>query len=142
MVSLDRVFDVATDGFNGNIEAYLANAHEEYAVNFLNRLVDDSELISRFEELSKKNNLEILVIKSLNVEEEYRGNGYGSSILDGILCESDCDIALLEVDMGETQVEGFDLLEFYLRHGFEILSGNILIYPAGAVPVISPSCGV
>lgn len=63
---------------------------------------------------------QIACIKNVNVEEDERGQGYGSQLMYAAIEELDRHgvECFLQVDEGEEQQEGFDLYEFYKRFNF------------------------
>lgn len=76
---------------------------------------------------------EILIIKNINVDEEFQGQGNGSQILCDLINDSYANAAILVCDIGESQKSGFVLEKFYEENNFKtILNDNgypIMVYP-------------
>lgn len=76
------------------------------------------------DEISKDINLPVGCIKNINIEEEFRGKGFGNKILNYFmdLCiDNDVKNIILIADMDENQIEGFDLVKWYESKGFEVI---------------------
>lgn len=75
---------------------------------------------------------EVTVIKNLHVDDGFRGQGVGGSLLDEALSHS--EMALLVADGFEEQLPGFSLLKFYEDRGFVTIKtlnvGYLMMYPA------------
>lgn len=62
----------------------------------------------------------IAVLKNMEVDEEHRGQGHGSELVDLFLQElGGGGVAMLECDLAESQANGFSLKAFYEEFGFE-----------------------
>ncbi len=128
-----RHISIDSENNEGNIEGYIVNCLEENYQNFLRDNLEDQNKLNIIINFIKEKNIEnILVVKNLNVEEEYQGQGIGRSLLEESL--EDCDIALLISDKYENQREGFSLDNFYESSDFVSLlstsSGNLMCYPS------------
>jgi len=68
------------------------------------------------------------ILKNINVDEEYQGEGYGVDLMESFLTEcSHCSYIVLIVDLDESQRKGFSLIDWYKSFGFGIwgeASGN------------------
>lgn len=130
MNSFSKTYTEEDDGFNGNCEAYLIDSKKSNLLNWLEKEVADSEKIySVIKELTT----EILIIKNINVDEDFQGQGNGGQILCDLINESFADSAILVCDIGESQKEGFILEKFYEENNFKtILKNNsypLMVYP-------------
>lgn len=128
-----RHISIDSENNEGNIEGYIVNCLEENYQNFLRDNLEDQNKLNIIINFIKEKNIEnILIVKNLNVEEEYQGQGIGRSLLEESL--EDCDIALLISDKYEKQREGFSLDNFYESSDFISLlntsSGNLMCYPS------------
>ncbi len=118
------------DGFEGNSEAYSVSTQKENLKNWLNKEVFDS---GNLYEIIKNLTQEILIIKNINVSENFQGQGNGTTILCDLIQDSFASAAILICDVGESQREGFVLERFYEENGFKtILIQNdypLMVYP-------------
>lgn len=75
----------------------------------------------------------ILIIKNINVDEQFQGQGFGAEILCNAINESYSSSAILLCDIGEGQREGFVLEEFYKENGFETILNKdgypLMVFP-------------
>ena len=130
MNSLSKVYTEDEDGFNGNCEAYLIQTEKKNLFNWLYEEVSEPE---RLYESIKGLVEEILIIKNINVDEEFQGQGNGSQILCDLINDSYANAAILVCDVGESQKTGFVLENFYEENNFKtILNDNgypIMVYP-------------
>lgn len=115
MEIIEKNFDEENDGFEGYMLAYTINPSKE---NNLSNFLRDEGIPEAFINQIERINDEILVIKNIYVDEEYRGNGYGNEILEELLSHSLSGKVILIADMDETQQEGFNLIAFYNSYGF------------------------
>jgi len=61
------------------------------------------------------------ILKNINVNPEYQGQGFGIDLMENFLTEcSHCSYVILIADLGEEQREGFNLVEWYKQFGFTI----------------------
>jgi predicted GNAT family acetyltransferase len=127
----EKNFSEEEDGFDGDVLAYQANIKSPNVLNFLKDNVDNHEKVL---EILSKHTEEILIVKNLNVSEEFRGKGFGSEILTNILNESFAKCSILVCDIGESQLPKFNLEKFYESNDYlTITSKNdypIMIYPS------------
>jgi ribosomal protein S18 acetylase RimI-like enzyme len=68
--------------------------------------------------------LPVAILKNVNVEPEFRGEGIGSSLMDQFFVEADIGDAVsfvLIADTSEQQDGGFDLVRWYEGYGFEVV---------------------
>lgn len=115
MEIIEKNFDEENDGFDGYMLAYTINPSKE---NNLSNFLRDEGISEAFINQIERINDDILVIKNIYVDEEYRGNGYGNEILEELLSHSLSGKAILIADKDETQQEGFNLITFYNSYGF------------------------
>lgn len=82
-----------------------------------------------------------LVIKSIYVDEDFRGQGIGSRLLDDLLDNTSAQSILLVADVLHDQRKGFDLIKFYRDRGFGVLHdmkhGPLMMYPYNTCTEIS-----
>ena len=130
MNSFFKTYTEEEDGFNGSCEAYLIDSKKNNLLNWLEKEVADSEKIYS---VIKALTTDILIIKNINVDEDFQGQGNGGQILCDLLNESFADSAILVCDIGESQKEGFLLEKFYEENNFKtILKNNnypLMVYP-------------
>lgn len=117
----------------GSIEGYSVSYNDENYKIFLDENLNDKVYLSKIIDFIKLNKFEnIKIIKNLNVEDEYRGQGIGSDLLNSET--NSADIVLLISDKYESQIKGFLLDKFYEAAGFHKLtetgSGALMCYPA------------
>jgi GNAT superfamily N-acetyltransferase len=118
MNDLSKVYEEEDDGFNGNVDAYHIETKEENLKNWLEAEVNDNgDLYKIIKKLTK----DILIIKNINVDEEFQGQGFGGEILCNVINDSYTSSAILLCDIGESQRDGFLLEEFYKENGFETI---------------------
>ena len=127
---ISKVFTEDEDGFNGNCEGYVINTNAENLPNFLSEYtVNAQNIVNAIKNIKD----EILIIKNINVDEEFQGCGYGGEILSYILNESYCSTAILICDTSESQKEGFILEKFYENNDFKTIyyTNNypIMVFP-------------
>lgn len=106
----------------GRAEGYAVDSDAEQLVNWLRHRhgVTDPECVAdlrtRFGRIAFLNNL--------NVDEASRGLGHGTRLLNDFIEAAGAvgaETVLLLADAFETQADGFDLVTWYRRHGFEVL---------------------
>lgn len=117
----------------GSLEGYIVNSKDESYRNFIQNEVSDNVLASKLISFIEGNNYEnILVIKNINVGEDYQGNGYGKEMLENAL--GNCSVSILISDKYEEQRENFNLERFYETSNFikmgEGSSGGLMAYPS------------
>lgn len=131
MQDYSKVYTEEEDGFEGNSEAYVCSTNKENLLNWLSNEVNNSEKIYA---IIKELVGEILIIKNINVDEEFQGQGNGGQILCDLINDSFASGAILLCDIGESQKEGFILEKFYESNDFKtILKTNdypLMIYPS------------
>lgn len=73
-----KIYSEDDDGFEGNYEAYKVSTDKENLLNWLdNEVSNPQKLYKIIQELTEN----ILIIKNLNINEEYQGKGFGGEIL-------------------------------------------------------------
>lgn len=130
MSDFSKTYTEEDDGFEGNCEAYLIDTKKENLLNWLNKEVGESENLYKI--ISSLID-DILIIKNINVEEEFQGQGNGGSILCDLINDSYANGAILLCDIGESQKEGFILEKFYEENNFKTITRNndypLMVYP-------------
>lgn len=122
--------DIDEDG--GTIFGYSVNSQDENYKFFLKEEISNEKLAKKIIEYIEKNiKGEINIIKNINVEEEFRGQGIGKSMLEQ--SNANCEISILISDKYEIQKDNFILDDFYLNNGYEKVldspAGSLMIYP-------------
>ena len=124
----------------GAIDGYTVSVNEENYKNYLISETNDKEKSKIIIEAIEKNGNEVLVIKNLNIEEEFRGQGFGKMLMEDAMSESCADIIVLVADAYESQLPGFVLENFYKKFDFETIietgAGPLMIYPKELAEVI------
>ena len=130
MRDYSRQYTEDQDGFEGNCEAYLIPTEKENLFNWLSKEIDNPEKVYLALKTYAQN---ILIIKNINVEEDFRGQGNGTQILCDLIGDSYTDAAILVCDIGESQKEGFVLEKFYQENNFKtvLIHNNypLMVYP-------------
>ena len=109
---------IEEDGeFIGSIEGYEVSTDREQLRNWLQKY-DKGEL---YETLSNKYDT-IAIIKSIHVDDEHRGQGYGNELFEGFIGSTSARAVLLVADRYESQSEGFNLQKWYEGYGFKVIS--------------------
>lgn len=118
----------------GDADGYVTDTASEKLENWVNvrHKLNNDEFIghvkSSFETISFLNNM--------NVDENSRGQGFGSDLLEKFIDEAANRMAeaiILFADTEEEQEEGFDLIQFYESYDFEVVKK----YPDGALMLLS-----
>lgn len=131
MEDFSKVYSNEDDGFEGSIECYVVKTEKENLKNFLfKELGDDGNIYN----IIKENTDEVLIIKNVFLEPEFRGKGYGLQMISDILTESYCKSSILVCDTHESQKPGFKLEQFYESIGFLSVTENkqncpLMVYP-------------
>lgn len=130
MRDYSREYEEEKDGFSGSCEAYLIPTEKENLYNWLSKEIDKPEIVYKaLKEVAK----DILIIKNINVDEDFRGQGNGTQILCDMIGDSYAQSAILLCDIGENQHEGFVLEKFYEENNFKtvLLHNNypLMVYP-------------
>lgn len=130
MKDFSKIYTEEDDGFNGNCDAYLINTNQINLLNWLTKEISESEKLYRIiNELTD----DILIIKNINIDEEFQGEGNGTEILNELINKSYTKAAILVCDIGESQKEGFILEKFYTKNNFKTIFNEnnypIMVYP-------------
>lgn len=126
-----EVIESEEDG--GSISGYTVSVNEENYKNFLEEnIADDIKRKHIIGFIEAKGYQTITVIKNLNVDREYRGQGIGKGLLEDAIASS--QFAMLISDKHESQVRSFVLNKFYENAGFEKIvntsGGYFMTYPS------------
>lgn len=142
MQHFSKTYSEDEDGFNGNIEAYIVSTQKENLLNWLTKETPDADKIYS---IIKNLTSEVLIIKNINVEEEFQGQGNGTQILCDAINDSYANAVILICDIGESQKEGFVLEKFYESHDFKTIQKNddypLMVYPSSLAEKIIKELG-
>ncbi len=127
-----RVIELNEEDY-ATLSGYSVSSNQENYKNFLINNISNENLANKIIEfITKKDFNDVVIIKNLNVEEEYRGQGIGKNLLEEAIAEA--EIAILISDKYETQKKGFVLDKFYINSDFEPVlntsSGSLMVYPS------------
>ena len=118
------------DGFYGEIHAIEYDSNIINIENWLNlQKVPNAKKIKK---VLEKNVNKVLILKSINVEEEYQGKGYGSEMFEEMLNETYPEAIILLCDNENKQKNGFILEKFYEGYDFKrvnSLNSPLMVYP-------------
>ncbi len=104
----------------GSLEGYVVNSDAVNIFYFFEAYTDKAKATQLYKQI--KNSFKtVCIIKNINVDEEFRGKGFGSKLLNNVFELYDADAYLLMADTYEEQHEGFDLIKFYEAFGFKKL---------------------
>jgi GNAT superfamily N-acetyltransferase len=117
----------------GEITGYSVNFKSENYEFFLADCISNKNTLDKIIGFIKKEEFNnITIIKNLNVEEEFRGQGIGKALLENAV--SDGNIVLLISDKYESQLKDFLLDKFYEQADFlkitDTSSGSLMCYPS------------
>lgn len=110
----------------GSYEGIVHSDMEKIKNWFLKRGIDYKLYINQLE-------LPVAFLNNINVDLEYRGEGYGNELYSEFeqeCYEYDSKCIILESDSGESQMEGFNLDNWYQSFDYEIIgkeSGNSIM---------------
>jgi predicted GNAT family acetyltransferase len=130
-MNISKKYDEEEYGYSGSIEAYSVETKKENLKNFLNSQANDD---GRIYDILKNLVDDILIIKNINIDEEFQGQGFGSDVLSNTLNEANAQSAILICDITESQKAGFNLEKFYESHDFKTVS-SYLDYPLMVFPL-------
>ena len=124
--------NVELDEEGGSLSGYVVSYNAQNYKNFLAEEIRDEKRLKAVIAFIEQNQYEqVLIVKNLNVDEEYQGQGIGRTLLENAL--ENCSIALLIADSGETQRENFELEKFYEGSDFMTVSnevsGPLMVFP-------------
>lgn len=131
MKQYSKNYSLEEDDFEGSIECYSVDTKKENLKNWLESEVgDNGQIYAAIQSLAK----EILIIKNVYLEEEYRGQGLGQDIINEALGDSFSNAAILVCDTYESQKSGFNLEKFYESVDFKTIETNsqncpLMVYP-------------
>lgn len=109
----------------------LLTMNGEALINYLKENINDTGVIYKCVNSIVR---ETLIIKSLNVLEEYQGKGYGKKILIDTMNKYKPESIILIADIGKRQRAGFDLVTFYKKNEFKEIS-ECMFYPLMFWPI-------
>jgi len=123
---------VELDEEGGSLSGYVVSYSDSNYKNFLTEEIRDEKRLKAVIEFIEENQYDqVLILKNLNVEEDYQGQGIGRNLLEEAI--GDCSIALLIADANETQRDNFELEKFYEGSDFTTVSnevsGPLMVYP-------------
>ena len=96
-------------------------------MNWANKEGVSEELIQELIKPKKPeepNQLPVAIMKNAFVPEEDRGQGIGSQLVEDFISEADYEGAksiILIADLGQSQAEGFSLVDWYKGYDFEVV---------------------
>jgi GNAT superfamily N-acetyltransferase len=123
---------VELDEEGGSLSGYIVSHSDNNYKHFLSEEIRDEKRLKAVIEFIEENQYDqILIIKNLNVEDEYQGQGIGRNLLEDAIGE--CSIALLIADANESQRDNFELEKFYEGSDFMTVSsevsGPLMVFP-------------
>lgn len=128
-VAMKRL-DCDTDG--GALDAYEVPVEAEQVGNWLGTEVGGA-LGEALSSAIREDCSVAAILKSLRVDDERRGEGLGSELMDRFLDQVSADVILLVADAHESQAEGFSLRGWYEDYGFAVVAetnaGPLMVYP-------------
>lgn len=80
------------------------------------------------EEFKEKGFHTVVLMHGIEIDRKQRGKGYGDDLLNKFLEEAKGLPIVLSADTAQRQVEGFNLVDWYQKHGFE-LTGAGSVFP-------------
>ncbi len=87
----------------------------------INNWIESERVQPNLDSISDKELFPIGILKNINVNPEYQGQGFGLDLMNNFLEEcSHCSYVILIADLGEEQREGFDLVDWYKQFGFTV----------------------
>lgn len=111
------------DDLIGSFEGYVVDKNEENWRNFLKKEVSESRVVDfLINKIENSKTTKVAVLRNINIEDEYRGNGYGDELMGVFINDAGnngADVFLLVADKLESQNEGFDLRNWYEGYGYE-----------------------
>lgn len=133
MLDVSNCFSSENDGFTGSLDGYIINPKlEGNLLVYLQKHLSSEMADHLSQEVARFSQGRCLVLRNINVEDEYQGAGFGSQMLNALIDEHAPDCVVLILDEGESQREGFSLQTFYERQGFARAEPEqlVMIYPA------------
>lgn len=124
--------EIDIENEHGSLQGYSVSSREENYKEFLKKELSNEKTSKKIIEYIEKNiKGNIGIIKNINVDEEYRGNGIGQNMLQEALFN--CEIAILVSDKYEQQLNNLKLDDFYSKNDFgktfDASSGSLMIFP-------------
>jgi N-acetylglutamate synthase-like GNAT family acetyltransferase len=118
----------------GGASGYVVESSREQVRNYLGDFTDQAPKIAAW--LTARVGY-VGVLKNLNVDEEARGQGTGTRLLEGFLDEAlqhQAGAVILIADADEKQQAGFDLEHWYASHDFTAVmptsAGPVMVFPS------------
>ena len=107
----------------GNVRAVIHN-ELSYVENWFSKYFDQENQELIIEKLLSMDSdpFPIAFLNNVNVEDEYRGQGYGNSIYEyyeNWATSNGANYSILVADVDETQQDGFDLNKWYESYEYE-----------------------
>ncbi|MEK6829532.1 MAG: hypothetical protein AABY15_05390 [Nanoarchaeota archaeon] len=114
------------DNYVGNVYGVIHHDREH-----LNNWIEGERISADFNSIPDSELFPIGILKNINVEDDYKGQGRGNELFDRFIEEaSHCSYITFIADTSEEQNKGFDLINWYKRKGFNIFGDS------GGMPVM------
>lgn len=103
---------------SGTAEGYVCHFKDENWRNYLESILLEED-VKKIEKMFAENNAQkIAVFKNMYVDEESRGDGIGTELVECFLEEAnEADFIILEADIQESNL--FNLVNWYQSYGFK-----------------------
>ena len=101
----------------GSLEGYCIGIDQEQPANWLQKNGLDTSIIN----VIRHSVTNVAFLNNMNIQNEHQGNGHGKEMLFDFLTQCsihNVDVVLLIADTGESQREGFNIVQWYKRFGF------------------------
>jgi N-acetylglutamate synthase-like GNAT family acetyltransferase len=111
---------IAYSDERGAVEGYSVSSNDERVINWFEHRhkIFDSSVV----EMLRTRFSDIAFLNNIAVWDDYRGEGYGADMLqwfEASASDKGAQAVVLLADTGEEQAEGFDLVEWYIKEGYE-----------------------
>lgn len=139
-----KEIDLSNEG--GSLTGYIVDAREPNLENYLAQHTSISKAIMHH---LRQRGERIALLRNLHIDEDLRGNGFGSDLVGQFFVEAaegGATAYLLICDEAEGQAEGFDLCEWYKSFGFASVfktsQGPFMVIPPTLCESLSEFLGV
>jgi len=124
-----HIIDYQEDG--ASCYGYAVSSDKEQVKNYLTKFTEHSERISSW---LKEHCQEIAILKNLYVEDNMRGRGRGSKLLERFLSEAENEcVEAIVIISDSAESNRFKLDEWYGGYGFYRVTdtgcGSVMVYP-------------